>query len=221
MKRLLILLALAGLTTAVACGDDADSKKPAEPTKDAGDTKPGAADTGVPAARPPQVTNPGAACDPKNTGACMGPSATCQTDFTAGMGMQSTPLPGGYCTAQCAAATECGTEGGCPSAEISALIPPALAGLAGGFLPSYCLDKCDAKASDCRTGYSCKSLSELVPPELAAGAGAIIAGIPALKTTYCLPPIALPVPDGGISRLPVVDAGGLRGGLDGGVDGGI
>jgi hypothetical protein len=216
MKRLLILLALAGLTTAVACGDDGDSKKPVEPTKDAGNPM-SVVDTGVPAARPPQVTNPGAACSKATD--CTGASATCETEIMVGMGMQSTPLPGGYCTAQCAAATECGTGGGCPSAEITALLPPAFAGVASGFLPSYCLDKCDAKASDCRTGYSCKSLIELVPPELAAGAGPLLAGIPALKTTYCLPPISLP--DAGIARPPVVDAGGLRTGIDGGVDGGI
>jgi hypothetical protein len=218
MKRLLILLALSGLTTAVACGDDSGDKKPVETPKDAGDTKP-AADTGVPGARPAQVTNPGAACSPTSTTDCMGPGAKCETEIMVGMGMQSTSLPGGYCSAQCAAATECGPGGGCPSAEITALLPPQFAGIASGFLPSYCLDKCDAKASDCRTGYSCKSLSQLVPPELAAGpGGGIIAGIPALRTTYCLPPVNLP--DAGIARPPVVDAGSLRS-LDAGVDGGI
>jgi len=219
MKRLLILLALAGVTTAAACGDDRDSKTPpVKPAPDPGQTPPAPLDAGGPAARPAQVLNPGAACDPKSTTDCMGPGAKCETEIMVGMGMQSTALPGGYCSAQCAASAECGAGGGCPSAEITALLPPAFAGVAAGFLPSYCLDKCDAKASDCRTGYQCKSLSELVPPELAAGAGPILAGIPALKTTYCLPPVSLP--DAGVGRPPVANPVRVTG-LDGGVDSGI
>jgi hypothetical protein len=217
MKRLLILLALAGLTTAVACGDDSGDTKTTPEVKDSG------AGTGIDAGpavpvREAQITNVGAACDPKSTTDCKGPAnaATCEDTF--GMGQMSVPLPGGYCTAQCNATAECGTNGGCPSADIQAGLSPAIASIAApllGFVPSQCLVKCDkAVATSCRTGYQCKTIAELVPAALASFAGAFTGG-PAFKVPYCVPPVNFDIPDGGLGGTTTIPRT-----LDGGVDAG-
>ena len=165
MKRLLILLALAGLATAAACGDDGEPTKKPVDNKDAGSTP--VVDTGVPAARPVQIENPGAACTKGSTTDCKGVGAICQSSIM--VGQTAVPLEGGYCSAQCTSAAECSAGGGCPAAEITALIPPALAAFAGGLtalVPSNCLDKC-AGPADCRVIPQCRTKFRL-PERLGA-----------------------------------------------------
>lgn len=191
MKRLLTLLALAGLSAgAFACGDDSgeDDPKPT-PTNDAG-TK----DAAV--VRPQQIDSDSlgdkctAATDCKGAGAL-----ECLTE----LGDQE--LEGGYCTAQCNAAAECGNGGACPVADIAANpLFGQLAGLLGGLLPQNCVLKCTAddaggRGSCERSDHVCRSI---VPANLATGpAAGIVNGIPALKQTYCFPPIEIQLPDGG------------------------
>lgn len=227
MKRLLTLAAVAGLTAAVACGDDSGDKKETTPTADAGTgidsgAKP-VADTGTGVvARPVQVDKPGAACTTATAKTdCTGPSATCNESIM--VGQDNIKLPGGYCSAQCNATSECGTGGGCPAAEITASLPAAIVDLAGplltGIIPSNCLDKCDKNGPDtCRTGYECKTIGELVPPNLGAIAGPLTSGA-AFRVSYCLPPINLAQPDAGRPAAPVDS--GVRTGLDGGADSGL
>ena len=226
MKRLLTLLAVAGLTTAaVACGDDSgDKPTPTPPAPDAG-IDAGApnpvVDTGTAVVvRPVQVMNPGAACTAATAAtACTGAAATCNENIM--VGMQSVKLEGGYCSAQCNTSAECGAGGGCPAVEIMEALPPELLAFAGGqegLIPSSCLDKCDKAADGCRTGYECKSIAELLP-QMIRGLTAFLPGN-ALKQPYCLPPINIALPDAGAPPLGPVD-GGVRGGLDGGVDGGV
>jgi hypothetical protein len=226
MTRLLTLLAVAGLTAAVACGDDSGDKKGTTPTPDAGSSidsgaKP-VADTGTGVvARPIQVENPGAACTTATKADCKGPSATCNETIM--VGQDNIKLPGGYCSAQCNATSECGTGGGCPAAEITASLPAAIVDLAGplltGLIPSSCLDKCDKTGPDvCRSGYECKTIGELIPSNLGAIAGPLTSGA-AFKVAYCLPPIDLTPPDAGRPALPVDS--GVRSGLDGGADSGL
>jgi hypothetical protein len=208
MKRLLILLALAGLGTAIGCGDDEPAKNDTNngnTQNDAGRT----VDAGNPG-RGVQIQNVGAACSTNAT--CEGASATCETEF--GEDEMKIELAGGYCTASCTVPAECGEGGGCPAGEIGASLGP-LGGLLTGIIPSYCLDKCDSNvANACRTGYSCRSFAEVAAQipmygQLAAG----VLGAPG-AVKYCLPPITIPTFDGGLPRTAPVT------GLDGGVDSG-
>jgi hypothetical protein len=222
MKRLLTLLSVAGLTAAVACGDDSGGGKPVS-TPDAGmdaGSKP-VVDTGVGVVvRPVQVENPGAACTAASTTDCKGAAPTCNENLM--LGQQSIKLEGGYCSAQCTASAECSAGGGCPAAEITASLPEELVSLAGpalsGLIPSSCLDKCDKAADVCRSGYECKTIAELIPQMFSAFAGFLTSG-PAFKQAYCLPPINIVLPDAGAFPGFPVDAGVRT--LDGGADGGL
>jgi hypothetical protein len=190
MKKLLTVLALAGF--AMACGDD-DKDPEGNVTPDSGvdagrDAGPGAGDAGP---RVVKVTNAGNACAADTE--CTGGAAKCDKATVLGQ-----PLTGGYCSAQCLYADECGSTGDCPLGEIIRAVGSAAA---MGQTAGSCYKKCTANTSgDCRDGYVCSSLSAA----LGIPANPVL---PALGRTVCLPPTA-PV-DGGVPSK-----------ADGGVDGG-
>jgi hypothetical protein len=222
MKRLLVLLALAGIGGASACGDD-DDKPAGESSHDAGtgldaskpaDDAAAAPDTSAP--KGVQVENLGAKC--KVNTECAGPAATCA--LTLGDGNLSVDLKDGYCTAMCTASSECGAGGGCPLAEVTAAIPIQLPFDLSAVvpIPSLCLDKCTKSASDCRDGYECKSVGDVIPAELKTGAAALLLLSPAFRTTYCIPPIEVELPAPVDASVPVDASTALKvvGGLDAG-----
>lgn len=220
MKRLLVLMALAGAGAAFACSDDGEA--PDMNGDDAGTADAAAQDSSMPldsaVPRTVKVENVGGAC--ALDAQCMGPEATCEVAL--GEGEDATALEGGYCTATCEVAEECGTSGGCPLAEIAEDF--AFPGLDIASLlpiPSYCLDKCDSKdAAACRTGYVCQSIADAVPEELRNSPLGLVLRGPAWRTTYCMPPIEFgepePEPDAGAP-----DAGTTNAALVGGLDSGI
>jgi hypothetical protein len=204
MKRLLILLALAGFT--VACGkDDKDDNSPAANPDDDDDGKTGDKDAGPGKGDASQqqgsgkvlVSNAGEECTSASD--CSGDKAECKNEFTLGSpllgGATKTPLEGGYCTATCVAHAECGDDGRCLPAEIveasGGTVTPQLLSLGG--IPLNCLKTCDDESA-CRDGYECEALTSLLPEMFRSFAGAIG------NTKYCLPPINLPIPmlDGGV-----------------------
>jgi hypothetical protein len=222
MKRLLTLLALAGLSAAAgACGDDSgdDGDDKGEPKNDAS-----VKDSAVPV-RPKQIDNLAAKCTADTD--CQGVgSVECLKDL-GGM----TELPGGYCTAQCNYSSECGDKGACPVAEIiaSPTIAAALQAFGGpaalqGILPQNCIETCtvgDAggRGTCSQPDHNCGNLTDA----LAAGGGAggalgglsgLLGNIAALKLSYCFPEIDL-----GDAGLPRRDGGAalIVNGLDAGL----
>ncbi|HVZ32693.1 MAG TPA: hypothetical protein VG963_09725 [Polyangiaceae bacterium] len=212
MNRLLILLALAGVGTAMACGDDGDDDSSS--TQDAGNHDAATVNDAGQVSRGTQIDNVGAECtsnsDCKGKGTIM-----CYNNFL------GTDYPGGYCSAACMADDECGTNGACPVAQLNTL--PLVGTFVAGLLPENCLLKCDkSQSSACRTGYNCQSLDD------ALGAAASLIGgfLPANLTSqpYCLPPVNITIPDGGFV-FPLPDAGvshdaGVTSGVNGGLDAG-
>lgn len=224
MKRLLILLALAGVGSAFACSkdttDEGDDDDDDTPTQDAGTDAARASDSAVRSDSGPvvvKVENPGGKCT--KDGDCTGAMATCETEL--GEAPDEVELKDGYCTAMCASPAECGSNGGCPFAEITG-------GISFGFdlsmllpIPSYCLDKCTATESNaCRDGYECKSVYDFVPANIKQSFGAFLSG-PGWRTTYCMPPIEINFPMPGLPDAGRPDAGGTGnttaiGGMDAG-----
>lgn len=204
MKNLLILLALAGLGTAVGCGDDeggGDDKT--TPAKDAGTGTPDAK-----VARPQQIDTDklGNECTvATEKTACTGAGGKCLEKL--GSGMNTITFEDGYCTASCEASAECGSKGGCPVYDIIAALPPTLASivppsLITSFIPSNCYEKCESK-EDCRGDYTCSSISAAAQRLAPALAGQVPAS-PATMQTYCFPPVSLPdagVPDAGSTTV--------------------
>jgi len=220
MKRLLILLALAGLGTAGGCGkeDDDDNRRSVDAglpdgATGAGDGSTARADGAVPLAV--KINEVGAACTADSS--CSPAGAKCATS------VGDTALQAGYCTATCSASAECGGSGGCPIGDvtsglgimfdISAFLP----------IPSYCWKKCaPSDPNACREGYSCKAALDIIPAEQRTGIiGLALNGNAALRVTYCLPPIQLPAPrvDGGTPDAGRTDAGATDAGLP--VDSGV
>jgi hypothetical protein len=225
MKRLLTLLALAGLSAAAgACGDDSGDDDSDTPKNDASVRNDAG---GKPAPRPQQITNLAAKCTQNSE--CTGPGAVeCLTDLEFGTG-EPTELPGGYCTAQCEYAEECGPNGGCPVAEILESASGLLAALPGavdlikGFLPQNCIEVCtvgDAggQGTCSRSDHLCQSLTQ----GMGGGAGldiSMLPGIgnsPALKKSYCFPPIEDAEGDAGVRNDAGASAIKLTG-LDAGI----
>jgi hypothetical protein len=235
MKRFVMLLAVASIGSSFGCGDDEGDDDDTVPVD-------GGSEASVPApsdgsimsvadamsdanSAPPmmKIINPGAACTADRD--CMGTAGSCQQSL--GTGMQSIPLPGGYCTAACTADAECGPGGGCPIAETtSKLSIPGLdlKSIQALFpIPSSCLDRCDPRAAnDCRDGYTCLSVREVIPQEFRPFAA--LAGVPlsVLAASYCVPPLTPPDPgpgptqDAGASDAGTMTVVGLDGGLDAG-----
>ena len=196
MKKWLTLIALAG--GLLACSDEPSVEVDEQPeplaqltsTEDAGAPKfqifgGGAA----------KITNTGATCTAATD--CKGSGARCLSTIP----LINTPVEGGHCTANCKRDSECGTNGGCPLAQIADLAK-TFAPDAGAFASSLaiCLQKCKVD-SDCRPSLPCQTLP--------------IPSIPFLLTAptskFCLPPLPQ-VTDGGI-RLP---DGGFLSAPDGG-----
>lgn len=209
MKRLLMVCALAGL--AVACGDDDDDKPVIKADSgvdsgvkpDAGPATDGGIDAGN--ALTAKVTNVGTACTVANqaTTCTGGASAVCQTSD-----LQSTPIPGGSCSAICTDSLECGTGGNCAIGSAIKMYGAAASGPLGTTV-GYCHKSCAALgATTCGTGFSCISLNWLSKQR-----GAAEQPVPVLNETFCFPTPAAPGDAG-------VGDGGTALRLDGGLDGG-
>jgi hypothetical protein len=207
MKRLLTLLALAGLSAgAAACGDDSGDEGTPTPdtSKDAGK-----ADSAI-VSRGPQINEDSLGDSCKSMSDCKGAGELqCLTE----LGMQE--LPGGYCTAQCNTDAECGNNGACPAASLASNpVVSQFAGLLSGLIPQQCILKCTPAAaggSGCSNPeHVCRSFIE------GLGSQAAVIGnlIPVAKQTFCFPPIMLPTGDGGVgdagATAPIV---GLDSGL--------
>lgn len=220
MRKLLTLLALAGLSAAVACGDDSGSEDESTGDKDSTNnnkTDGGAKDSTVPP-RDQQIDSDslGAACT-KDTDCKGAGSLTCVTNL--GMMFE---LEGGYCTAQCTADSECGANGACPVAGLAQIpvIGPIIA--SAGIIPSNCFKTCDPKvANSCgREGFECRSLLDgLASNPQAAPFITQLQAFPGLDKPYCVPPLPeidggfpFPLPDAGFSFLPL-QVSGLDAGL--------
>jgi len=144
-----------------------------------------------------KITNLSAKCEANSD--CKGSAAMCLKSVP----LVNTTIEGGACTANCTRDTECGTNAGCPLAQIANLAKTFLpdAGAAAGSL-AVCLPKCKTDA-DCRSDMPCQTIP--------------IPSIPLLLTAptskFCLPPLPKQVdggillPDGGILTIP---DGGFR-----------
>lgn len=211
MKRLLMVLALAGF--AVACGDDDETK----PTVDGGGQQPDGSrpDTGVPDASGidsggggAKVATTGVACTSAST--CGGSASECRTTL---WDVATAPAtPGGYCSATCTTDADCGGGGVCP-----------LGGVIGFTMGRFgaaakCHQGCMTVGSPtgCRTGYVCQSVKSLAD---ATGSGAAVPSMAPWTTGFCYPiPADAGVPDAG-PRDGGADAGGMDSGVgDAGFD---
>jgi hypothetical protein len=76
---------------------------------------------------------------------CDSVATSCRTQLMGQFGGEPTPLPGGYCSAGCIDASDCGEGGVC-------------SGGFGGFGQGTCLKGCSSD-NDCRMGYSCRAMS--------------------------------------------------------------
>ncbi len=158
MKRLLLVLALAGF--AVACGDDDDDDtSPDGGSKvDSGvktDSGTGSIDSGTGGGgdagpKVNAVTNAGAACTSKSD--CTGSAPECKTMTALG-----TAYPGGLCTYVCKADVECGTGGACPFGQAASEGAP----ISATTTTQDCYKTCSA-AADCRSGYTCATMRQVV-----------------------------------------------------------
>jgi hypothetical protein len=206
MKRLLTLLALAGLSAAAgACGDDSG-----DDDGDKGKTDASVKDAAAP--RPQQIDTDslGDAC--KSATDCKGAG---QVECLEDLGGQ-VDIPGGYCTAACTTDAECGPQGFCPAAALSAFGGGSLGGIdLGAIIPQNCVLKCtksnDAGGGCARSDQVCGALADALPPAFKA----LAAAFPAATMPFCFAPVDLSqFTDGGLP-----DAGalsGLLGGLDAG-----
>ncbi|HEX5660121.1 MAG TPA: hypothetical protein VFX59_23155 [Polyangiales bacterium] len=210
MKRLLTLLALAGLSAAAgACGDDSG-----DDGDDKGEVKTDAAvKADAKVIRPTQIDNLAATCEAN--GDCKGVGAVeCLTEFGSEMFGGTQELEGGYCTAACNDTLECGANGACPVADL--VSNPQIATILNlfggtealsGIIPQNCIATCtvgDAggQGTCARADHLCR---KLIPDgEAAAGAppalAGALAGLPGLQKTYCLPEIDIQLGDAGIRR---------------------
>jgi hypothetical protein len=166
MKRLLVSIAFASV---LACGDDDEpAPSPADGGREAGGPIVRDMDASASTVR---VTNVGAACDMDRD--CTGALATC-----AEATLQNVPLPGGYCTASCLSAEQCG-NGDCPFGELVAAVGVGNAAL-GGLTAGQCVQRCTelGQRSSCREGYVCTNYASISPLAVA---------LPAWQRPVCLP----------------------------------
>jgi hypothetical protein len=217
MKRVLALLAIAGLSAAVgACGDDSgddDDGVKNDAGNDAGKSDAGrdaSTDATGPRGQQIDTASLGDACNANSD--CTGAgTVTCLKT------LPTVPtVTGGYCTAECNASAECGPNGACPTGDAfsSPLItsrPGAAEGIAS-FIPKQCFERCTAgdaggQGSCSRAGYVCASLVTLAPPALQAMFSGLPVAVRTFGDSYCIPGAA-PV-DAGTSAL-------IVGGLDAG-----
>jgi hypothetical protein len=213
MKRLLMVCALAGF--AIACGDDeGDGDGRTDAGSDSGLRVDSGTDSGTTDAGPVavKVTNVGAACTvPTVATACGGASPSCGTATWAGVA-----YPEGHCEAACTKSAECGSTGLCPLGEglansiIGATVSMNLMTSTG-----VCYKKCTT-TGDCRTGYKCNSMVEV----LGGSSAQAVSFVPSFAEKVCVPNAGLVrtagdggVGDGGTALRP---DGGVDGGLDGG-----
>jgi hypothetical protein len=216
MKRVFALLAIAGLSAAVgACSDDDGGDDDKDTPKDAGPdaSKDAGKDASGPRGQQIATESLGDACGA--TSDCSG-AGTLQCLKA----LQTVPtVPGGFCTAECTATSECGSGGACPTGD--ALAHPAIAGMSAevkagltALLPPICLQKCtvgDAggKGTCDRAGYVCASIITILPPGPAQQQFGGLSGlVQTFKDTYCLPGGA--PTDAGTSAL-------ILGGIDSGL----
>lgn len=231
MKRLLILLALAGLG-ATACSSDTTDPTPTNTKADAstGPTTTATVDSGTPAivvppSRGVQISNLAAEC--VDDSACKGAGAVkCLHDL--GMLAPGRNIPGGYCTAECKVDDECGAGGSCPIADVSR--NPMIATLLQNFgglslttlIPSQCYATCSKTAAQpcARADQSCTSILDMMNAQGGSMNGFSIAGLlgqfPEAKQTFCFPPIEVPVRDAGVATGDAGAPAVVRG-IDGGV----
>jgi hypothetical protein len=209
MKRILVLLALAGL--AIGCGDDDggdddDDKKPAtDGGMDAGDSAVPKPDSGAEAGPPPviKVSNVLAACASAST--CTGTAPLCQSISV----FSATRHPGtGACTAECTQDSECGNMGACPLGEAIKTFGsfPGVKERLGQ--AGYCSKSCTlGTATSCPTGYACVTINILSMQN----GGQVFPGMVPLDDPFCLPvtPLDGGVPDGGVGDGGVTDGGGM------------
>jgi hypothetical protein len=219
MKRLLMVLALAGF--AVACGDDdGDGKKvdaggdagrdatvgPVDGGADSGPRPDGGNDAGVAA----KVLRTGIACETANAATCGGSAPVCRTKL---FDTEAAPtIPGNYCSASCTESGQCG-DGIC---LLGAVISNPL--FAPNFgTTAFCHQPCATvgQLTGCRQGFICQSVKSLADSRDAG------AGVPAMapyNTGFCYPiPGFIPV-DGGTDAG--TDGGADAGPRDGGADAG-
>lgn len=223
MKRFLMVLAIAGLM-AGGCKDDDDDDDVVgdggNPDGGGGPTDGGGidarVDSGTDSAVLAKVTNAGTICTAASS--CQGAAPVCAPATQFGV-----PAPGGgFCSATCTKAAECGPNGDCPLGE---LVTNATYGaqFKAGFMTAglgtvengQCYAKCTQanSQSTCQTGYVCINLATafaLTPP------GSTVAEATRL---VCLPAAGLvPRPagdagvDGGRSDASVADASGIDSG---------
>lgn len=171
MKRIVVLAVL------VACGDDEQG-----PARDAGAATDASGPVHSMDAAIPRVLNVGAACT-SDRGCVGGADAVC-----ANATLDNIDFPGGYCTASCLRAADCGPGAECPFGELVAALGVghvALAGLTAG----QCLESCSelGSAGSCRAGYVCSSFGATSP---------LAVDLPAFERPVCLPRSAR---DGGIT----------------------
>lgn len=228
MKRLLILLALAGLGAA-ACSSDTTEPSPTNTKADAstGSTMTPAVDAGtvivVPPSRGVQITNLAAEC--VDDSACKGPGAVkCLHD----LGMLGGNIPGGYCTSECKVDDECGMGGSCPISDISRnpMIATLLQNFGGisltSFIPSQCYATCTKTAAKpcARADQTCTSILDMMNAQGGNMGGFSVAGLlgqfPEAKQTFCFPPIEVPGRDAGVASGDAGAPAVVRG-IDGGV----
>jgi len=199
-------------------------------TKDVPDATPDAA-AEPDAAVEVLITNSGVRC--KKNKDCKGPGAECLKELDLGAG-NPVDLKNGYCSAACTLDEECGATGACAGVGTTELLTEQLGGAISPDalpLPFTCSRRCSPIAPDCRKGYQCSTLLNLVSgnlPDFGLPTG-ILTGLAGGSTqAFCLPgdpPPVARVPDAGpepdASKPPAdPDAGPDAGAADAATDAG-
>lgn len=219
MKRLLMVLALAGF--AVACGDDDEGTKSDSGLPDGGKTdggtpgidgggdagRDGGGDGGVDGGNA-KVLKAGIACETSNIATtCGGSAPICSTKLFSAANAPA--VPGNYCTAACTTvAGECG-DGTCVLGQFIGVSTELQAQFGTA---AYCHQPCATVGSPtgCRQGFVCQSVKALAD---ARDAGSALLDMQTFaRTGFCFPIPGYVPPDAGPSDAGPTDAGPIDAG---------